>query len=154
MKINVPPLPLKGGCQCGQLRFRITAEPETLYCCHCTDCQAQSASAFGMSMRVPADGVEIDGKTGSNTRDPGQETATEGVFCPECGCRVAHLGGGSNSGASVKAGSLDDVSWLQPVGHIWTRSAQKWMQFEGLIYETQPEDEYAALIEAFQTARK
>ena len=26
----------------------------------------------------------------------------------------------------VKAGSLDDPSWLVPSAHIWTRSAQPW----------------------------
>ena len=29
--------------------------------------------------------------------------------------------------SSVKAGSLDDTSWLRPVGHIWTRSRQPWV---------------------------
>jgi hypothetical protein len=26
----------------------------------------------------------------------------------------------------IKAGSFDDRSWLRPVGHIWTASAQPW----------------------------
>ncbi|MEX0272119.1 hypothetical protein AB3R30_23625 [Leptolyngbyaceae cyanobacterium UHCC 1019] len=26
----------------------------------------------------------------------------------------------------MKPGTLDDTSWLQPVGHVWTRSAQPW----------------------------
>ena len=29
-------LPLRGGCQCGALRFEISKKPLTLYCCHCT----------------------------------------------------------------------------------------------------------------------
>jgi len=39
-------------------------------------------------------------------------------------------------------GTLDDTSWLEPVGHIWTRSAQPWLRLrlDGLCYEQQPED--------------
>ena len=39
-------LPLTGGCQCKGVRYQITAEPLTVYVCHCTECQCQSASAF------------------------------------------------------------------------------------------------------------
>lgn len=144
-------LPLTGGCQCGQLRYRVTKRPLTLYCCHCTECQAQSSSAFGMSLRVPAGGVELEGKFGVYLRDAGSPTAIEGVFCTECGTRVVHRGRGADSGSSIKAGSLDDKNWLEPVGHIWAASAQNWVKMDGLIYDRQPDDNYAALIEAFQS---
>ncbi|MBW4535755.1 MAG: GFA family protein [Pleurocapsa minor HA4230-MV1] len=51
--------PYTGGCQCGQIRYEIQAEPLTLYACHCKECQKQSSSAFGMSMPVPRDAVVI-----------------------------------------------------------------------------------------------
>ncbi len=38
-----------GGCQCGQVRFEIHGEPVKVYACHCTICQKQSESAFGMA---------------------------------------------------------------------------------------------------------
>ena len=28
-------LPLRGGCQCGAVRFEISENPMALYCCHC-----------------------------------------------------------------------------------------------------------------------
>lgn len=42
-------LPLKGGCQCGALRYEISAPPLMLYCCHCTNCQKITGSAFVVS---------------------------------------------------------------------------------------------------------
>lgn len=150
----MPELPLLGGCQCGQVRYRVTKMPMTLYCCHCTECQGQAASAFGMSLRVAADAVEIDGEYESFTRDPGEPGAVECVFCPHCGTRVVHRGRGADSGSSVKAGTLDQRSWLHPVGHIWTDSSQKWLKLDGLVYCQQPDDTYAALIEAFQKQQK
>ncbi len=103
-----------------------------------------------MSLRVPSGSVQFDGETASFERDAGRDTAVECVFCPKCGTRLSHLGRGSDSGDSLKAGTLDDKSWLRPAGHIWTRSAQRWMILEGLIYETQPDDHYAALKAAFE----
>jgi hypothetical protein len=44
----------------------------------------------------------------------------------------------------VKAGSLDDTSWLRPVGHIWTRSRQPWVDISdapsSLVFEQEPAD--------------
>ena len=67
--------------------------------------------------------------------------------------RVLHRGRGEDSGSSVKAGTLDDTSGLHPVGHIWAASAQPWMRLDGLVYDHQPDDSYAALIEAFRAQR-
>ncbi len=146
----MPQTPLTGSCQCGALRYRITETPLTLYCCHCSECQAQASSAFGMSLRIPASGIELLGEYGSFVRDPGKSNAVEGVFCTDCGSRVVHRGRGEDGSSSVKAGTLDDKSWLSPVGHIWVASAQPWIQLDGLIYQQQPDDDYAALIEAFR----
>ena len=77
----MPQTPLTGSCQCGALRYRITETPLTLYCCHCSECQAQASSAFGMSLRIPASGIELLGEYGSFVRDPGKSNAVEGVFC-------------------------------------------------------------------------
>lgn len=145
----VPPLPWTGACQCGQLSYRITAMPWTLYCCHCTECQGQSASAFGMSLRCAAADVAWQGEAATVTRDPGRLTAVEGLFCPHCGTRIMHRGrthdtgtGTSTEGGdvSIKAGTLADTSWLRPVGHIWLRSRQAWFAPPpgALAYEGQP----------------
>lgn len=146
----MPPLPLTGSCQCRRLRYRVTKTPLTLYCCHCTECQAQTSSAFGMSLLVSASAIELEGEHASFVRAPGKATAVECVFCPHFGTRVLHRGRGEDSKSSVKAGSLDTKSWLQPVGHIWVKSAQPWVQLAGLLYDRQPEDDYAALVAAFQ----
>lgn len=46
---------LTGGCQCGFIRYCIHDEPRQLNVCHCTDCQQQSGSAFGMSLVIRPD---------------------------------------------------------------------------------------------------
>ena len=49
----------EGGCQCGAVRYRITGEATALFACHCSHCQRQSGSAFGLSMRLSADQFEL-----------------------------------------------------------------------------------------------
>ncbi|MFQ5564252.1 MAG: GFA family protein [Parvularculaceae bacterium] len=147
-------LPLNGGCHCGALRFEISAAPLTVYCCHCTNCQKITTSAFAISMIIPEAAFVFtkgEAKRIEWAADSGAERY--GWFCGECGGRIAHGQTPSNGFLSLRAGTLDNSRWLKPVGHIWTKSAQSWMKFaeDDLICETQPTDygPYAARFRAF-----
>ena len=145
-------LPLAGGCQCGHLRYAITAEPLTLYACHCHECQHQSGSAFGMSLFVPAAAIEHVGATPASFRclTPNNRMQTR-IFCDRCGTRLLHLPDTNTAIAALKAGTLDDTSWLDPVAHIWLSSRQPWVVIpEGVIrYDGQPTD-FPGLFEAWR----
>ena len=52
-------LPWEGGCRCGAVRIRVTKPPLLTAACHCTGCQRMSASAFSLTLSVPADGFEV-----------------------------------------------------------------------------------------------
>ncbi|MEM7301023.1 MAG: GFA family protein [Pseudomonadota bacterium] len=144
---------MSGGCQCGKVRYQVTCRPLTLYACHCSECQKQSSSAFGMSMRIRTADLILQGETKARRRDIGLPTEAEGIFCPNCGTRLIHKRPGATEFATLKAGTLDDTSWLVVAGHIWTDSAQRWSKPEAgdLIFPKQPEN-YDALIEAWQSA--
>ncbi len=121
-----------GGCQCGAIRYRLLRAMETLYACHCRDCQKQSASAFGLSMLVERNAVAFSGPapgTFSTRGDSGRIKIC--AFCCACGTRLFHASGGLPGGErevlSIKAGTLDDTSALNPCCHIWTSRAQPWM---------------------------
>jgi hypothetical protein len=121
---KAPTLPIEGGCQCGSIRYRIEREPLFLAVCHCTECQRQSGSAFGMSLAVPADAFQNSGalKTFEVRCDSGRKKTC--AFCPECGTRIYHL---TENGMSLKAGTLDDTSWLKPDAYYWTKRKQRWV---------------------------
>jgi hypothetical protein len=66
-------------------------------------------------------------------------------LCPDCGCGIfgpPHPGGTREDVVMrrVRAGTLDDTSWLRPTMHFWARSKQSWITLpEGdQIFETQP----------------
>ena len=145
---------LKGGCQCGNIRYQINGEPITLYACHCLHCQAQSSSAFGLSMWVENRDFELlSGKLKSWTEKAGDGSAKLCAFCPECGSRIYHAIEGDNGILSLKAGSLDDKELLTPVAHIWTKRAHKWLGLEkqGVsCFETEPKN-FSEIIEAWKS---
>jgi len=150
-KLNMPDLPLRGGCQCGAIKYELTGKPIVFYICHCTECQKQSSSAFGESFRVNAADLKIEGKVKTFERPTKAENTLSCDFCPNCGTRLFHHSNNNLGVLNIKAGSLDDTSWLKPAGHIWTRSKQPWVKIsdDALVYEGQPDD-YDALIRRWQ----
>ncbi|MEM1364710.1 MAG: GFA family protein [Pseudomonadota bacterium] len=150
--MSVPELPWYGGCQCGAVRIALHKAPLTLYACHCLDCQKQSSSAFGMSMRAHRDALHIEGELATRKRDVGKSNEVYGHFCPTCGCRIFHSRPGNTETANIKAGILDDTSHLQVAGHLWISRKQPWIVLDPSLpsYDKQPDD-YEELIEAYRS---
>ena len=133
----------EGGCQCGAIRYRVTGRPLTFYACHCTECQKQSASAFGLSLWVRRSDLEIlSGGPKHWERRADSGNVMRCAFCPDCGSRLYHEASDDPEIFSLKGGSLDDLSGLTPVGHIWVRSKQPWVDLAGLpgdlVFEKEP----------------
>jgi len=143
-------LPCTGQCLCGATQYRVTEEPIMVYACHCTDCQKRSGSAFGLSMWVPRSAIEVTrGSAELHTLANAGGRVTHARVCAKCATRLWSEPQKEPTIAILRAGTLDDRSWVQPVAHIWTRSAQPWFVFpEGIArYDVQPADmgEVAAL---------
>lgn len=114
---------LTGGCQCGAVRYRTDAEPLAVYVCHCTECRAQSSSAFGISVIVPAGAVRLEkGQVRVWSRPTGSGKRLSCAFCPDCGSRLWHVNDPPGGDMSIKGGSLDMAIDLSDAIHIWTRS--------------------------------
>ena len=77
-------------------------------------------------------------------------------FCPRCATRL--FGPSSAPGlAVVEPGTLDDTSWLRPVGHIWTRSAQPWLRLpeDSLRFPAAPsQEEMLSMVRAWKERAK
>ena len=131
----------EGGCQCGSIRYRLIGEPIELSVCHCTECQRQSGSAFGMSLDVRSDEfVLLSGELRDFVRTAESGNRLRCSFCPQCGTRIHHQTTDAVSVLSVKPGTLDDTSWLVPRLHVWTRSRHGWVLVPGDVesYEQEP----------------
>jgi hypothetical protein len=142
--------PQSGGCQCGKIRYTLHAAPIVVYCCHCTQCQKQSSSAFGISVRVNSADLSIVGTPSAFVQTVGDKQAAR-EFCPDCGTRLFHKRPQYDGHLNIKGGTFDDAQWLNPAGHIWTASKLPWviLPADAIRYDHQPED-YETLAAAWK----
>jgi len=135
-----------GGCQCGAVRYRLTRETLVVYACHCRECQKQSASAFGLSVPFAREELELTGELATWRRPTDSGSVTTAYFCPACGVRVFHVSDRNPERGSLKGGTLDDPSGLQPRFHLWASRKQPWVTLpeDAVQFERQPED-FAAI---------
>ena len=145
-------LPLKGGCHCGAVRYQLSEPPLSVYNCHCTNCQKIGGGAFAVSAIITESAFEFAKgapKKVEWTSDAGNKRY--GHFCGDCGSRLAHGQTPGNGFLSLRAGTLDDTSWLEPVGDIWTKSAQSWVRFvEGGLRAEGQQPDFVPWVEAFR----
>lgn len=112
---------LTGGCQCGAVRYEIGTQPLEVYVCHCRECRKQSASAFGISVIVPAKAFALkQGRVKTWSRPTDSGGVLRCAFCEVCGSRISHTGGREET-ISIKGGSLDEPPDLTTAPHIWTK---------------------------------
>jgi hypothetical protein len=101
--------------------YESAGEALALYVCHCRECQKQSASAFGMSLVVPREGLRLTrGSPRFWTRPTDRGRRLRCAFCPDCGSRLWHETEGTAATVALKAGSLDEPVDLTGAIHIWT----------------------------------
>lgn len=135
--------PIEGGCQCGAVRYQIIGEPVVVYVCHCTICQTQSGSAFALAARFLKDDFAVTkGELASFERAGTEGHFMTNSFCRDCGTRIHHVASRVPHLVSLKPGTLDDTSWLEPEFHVFTRSAQPWVVIpeDAKTFEAMPAD--------------
>lgn len=137
-----PDLPLTGGCSCGAVRYRVDAFPLLLYACHCTQCQRQSGSAFGMSLPVATGAFHVvkgKPKAWQRPTESGEAIVTS-WFCENCGGRMYGERNTRPDSINVRAGTLDDTTWLVPAAHFFMENAQPWETIQDALtsFETIP----------------
>lgn len=123
---------IDGGCSCGDVRYRLTAAPLIVHCCHCTSCQRETGSAFALNAMIESQFVEnlkaepqlqmIPSESGS-----GQKIAR----CANCKVAVwSHYSGSCELTKFIRVGTLDNPAQYSPDVHIFTRSKHPWILLE------------------------
>jgi hypothetical protein len=122
------PQPITGRCLCGAVTYSADAEPILQGVCHCADCQRQIGNPFSVIVGLPRTSFEVQGDTLASFATTGDDHggATERNFCSACGSPIFSFSPLFPEVLFIKAGSLDDASWLEPAAEVWTSSAQPW----------------------------
>lgn len=139
----MPSDPRTGRCLCGAVRYALSSEPLLLYACHCTDCQTASGASFTLTLVVETAGIAATEGSAEPYDRPQPSGRTKTIFrCPRCLTALWGVRPDRPALATVYAGTLEDSAKLVPAGHIWTRSAQPWIEIPADVYrhEMQPPD--------------
>lgn len=120
---------LQGGCTCGAVRYRITARPMFVHCCHCRWCQRETGSAFALNAMIEADRVLLLEGSPEAVITPSESGKGQKIVrCPNC--RIAlwsNYAGAGDAIRFIRVGTLDEPDRLPPDIHIYTASKQPWV---------------------------
>ena len=120
---------IDGGCTCRLVRYRMSAPPLIVHCCHCRWCQRETGAAFALNAMIEADRVkllegDVEVVVTPSASGKGQRISR----CPRC--RVAVWSNYSGAGEAihfVRVGTLDAPDRFPPDIHIFTASKQPWV---------------------------
>ena len=117
----------EGGCACGEVRYRLEAEPLIVHCCHCLNCQRQTGSAFVINVLIETERVALLSGDPQAVPVP-RGSKTQKIWrCRTC--RIAVFSQYTTPAIRfVRAGTLDDPSSVAPDVHIYTRSKLPWVE--------------------------
>ena len=122
---------IDGRCHCGEIAFEGEADPDKVWVCHCTDCQAGTGSAFRINIPVPGASFKLlSGRPAlyvKHTAESGTPRAQ--AFCPTCGSPIYSTtpGDGPKEAYTVRVGLLRQRDQLPPKKQNWFRSARSWV---------------------------
>ena len=108
-------LPFRGGCACGAIRDQYTAEPMSMFNCHCRDCQRATGAGHACVVVVPAAALKVtSGERSYHFTASAAIGRHKRGFCAECGSRLT--GGENRQGTSEIVGINAGVVWTILVG--------------------------------------
>ena len=129
---------LRGSCLCGSVKYMSSAEPVMTAVCHCENCQKQTGTAFSIIVAVPEDSISFESADSLreylDRGDTGQPVHRR--FCQKCGSPILSIVESVPGLGFIKAGTLEDRSWLAPTMHIWCDTAQPWVQIPDDVEKT------------------
>ncbi len=128
-----------GGCVCGAVRFRTTAEPLRVTICHCKWCQRRTGTAFGTEVVFDSSQVEVTGREIARYRHISDESGRwlDIEFCSRCGSNLGFTLEAAPGLRALPAGAFDDPDWIHPehikFRHVFIRSRRKWSDTSPLV---------------------
>ena len=131
-----------GTCLCGKVTFEAEIDPNRVAICHCSDCQKNSGSAYGVVASVTEGRFHL--LTG--TLQEYVKTAESGrvrhlSFCPNCGTRIhACTKNDPSAFFGLRVGTIRQRVQLTPKVQVWCDSALPWVSDLSVIARRDAQD--------------
>lgn len=115
---------ISGGCQCGDVRYELSAAPDRVSICHCRDCQKSSGAPMVAWAAMPAERFRLTKGTPKAVNSSGE---TFRYFCGQCGTGLYHINETYLPGLiDVQSVTLDDPSAFPPTAQVQTAEQPTW----------------------------
>ena len=133
----------RGGCQCGAVRFTISAGPAEPGLCHCRMCQRATGNAFAPLYKVPDGRVIWQGRPAEWASS---NLASRG-FCPTCGTPLYYR---DAEGIEIMAGCLTPDFPFAPLDNEGVQSRVPWLAGIGALPDRETAPALAAAVLSHQ----
>jgi hypothetical protein len=123
-----------GSCLCKKVTYSFPASAAvSAHHCHCVDCQKSTGSGKATIVLVLDQALKISGeiKYFSVVGSDGNEVNRG--FCEACGSPLISSVEGYEGTKFIKAGSLDDSSWVTINSSFWSNTAMDWSPLDQSI---------------------
>ena len=124
-----------GSCLCGKVSYRFNESSViSAHHCHCRDCQKSTGSGKATIVMIPENALQMKGEIKIYT-----VTGTDGNhvtrgFCESCGSPLISYIEEMQGIRLIKAGSLDDSSWLKIDSNFWSSTAREWSPVDETLH--------------------
>jgi hypothetical protein len=120
-------LPIRGSCQCGNIKYVATALPRASLACHCIECQKLTSSAYSTVLVFEADAISFEGDLACWERVSDSGRRNQAYFCPTCGNRIYHFDPEMPSVVRLKSGTIDSSPIPAPQANQWISRKPDWV---------------------------
>jgi hypothetical protein len=115
---------ITGGCQCGAVRYELSAPPDRVSICHCRDCQLSAGAPMVAWAVMPAGNLRITQDEPAVFNSSGDALRR---FCRVCGTGLFYANETFLLGlVDVQAITPDDPSAFPPGAQVQTAEQQHW----------------------------
>ncbi|QYJ94387.1 GFA family protein [Shewanella spartinae] len=116
---------LQGGCLCGALRYKVSAQPFDSDYCHCSQCQKSTGAMAACWMDFKAE--QVTWLQGAPKEYASSDTIRRG-FCQQCGTSISYRSTDYPDYYTLSIASLDDTNAVAPRYHIYTDNQPDWLK--------------------------
>ncbi|MCD2316119.1 GFA family protein [Sphingomonas sp. IC-11] len=120
---------MKGGCQCGRIRYAAEIDSDDAYLCHCRMCQRATGGVSIAFVNVPAAKLRWESSPDWYRSSP----IAHRPFCSACGTPLGFAFLEHAENVDITVGSFDDPGRFKPVHHYAVESMHEaWIDTRGL----------------------
>ena len=120
---------ITGSCLCRAINYEADVDPEMVAICHCTDCQINSGTAYGVVISIiDQNFCLVKGQLSFFQKIADNGAKRDLAFCSACGTRIfSKPGDGSKGLFALRLGTVDQRENFIPKHQIFSKSALSWV---------------------------